>query len=116
MLLSAGRIFLPPGISFYTFQEVAYIVEVYQRKVRLADSRVDDALFIGLFPYLMAGPIQRPSHLLPQVQRSREWDPAKAFDGLILILEGLFRKVVIADSCSLIGISACSGSFGGPIR
>ena len=92
------RILLPPGISFYTFQEIAYIVDVYHRKVKPADRLVDYSLFISLFPHLIAGPIQRPSHLLPQVQHSREWNPAKAFDGLVLILEGLFRKVVIADN------------------
>jgi len=112
--VSVWRILLPPGISFYTFQEVAYIVDVYHRKVEPAKSLVDYALFISLFPHLIAGPIQRPSHLLPQVQKPRLWDPAKAFDGLLLILEGLFRKVVIADNCALIANAIFSGSFGGP--
>src|SRR5258708_7769696 len=66
------------------------------------------------FLILIAGPIQRPSHLLPQVQKPREWEPTKAFDGLILILEGLFRKVVIADNCALLANAAFNGSFGGP--
>jgi D-alanyl-lipoteichoic acid acyltransferase DltB (MBOAT superfamily) len=108
------RVILPPGISFYTFQEVAYIVDVYHGKVKPADSLVDYSLFISLFPHLIAGPIQRPSHLLPQVQRPREWDPAKAFDGLVLILEGLFRKVVIADNCALLANAAFGGHFGLP--
>jgi D-alanyl-lipoteichoic acid acyltransferase DltB (MBOAT superfamily) len=112
--VSLWRILLPPGISFYTFQEVAYIVDVYHRKVEAAESFVDYALFISLFPHLIAGPIQRPSHLLPQVQTPRSWDPSKAFDGLILILEGLFRKVVIADNCALIANAVYSGNFGGP--
>src|SRR5690349_16415561 len=112
--VSVWRILLPPGISFYTFQEVAYIVDVYNRKVEPAKSLVDYALFISLFPHLIAGPIQRPSHLLPQVQKERTWDGTKAFDGLILILEGLFRKVVIADNCALIANAIFSGSFGGP--
>ena len=112
--VSVWSILLPPGISFYTFQEVAYIVDVYHRKVEPAKSLVDYALFISLFPHLIAGPIQRPSHLLPQVQKERVWDSAKAFDGLILILEGLFRKVVIADNCALIANAVFSGSFGGP--
>jgi len=112
--VSLWRILLPPGISFYTFQEVAYIVDVYHRKVELAKSLVDYALFISLFPHLIAGPIQRPSHLLPQVQQPRTWDSPKVFDGLILILEGLFRKVVIADNCALIANAAFNGSFGGP--
>ena len=108
------RIILPPGISFYTFQEVAYIVDVYHKKIEPANSLVDYALFISLFPHLIAGPIQRPSHLLPQVQRPRTWNPASAFDGMILILEGLFRKVVIADNCALIANAAFNGSLGGP--
>jgi len=112
--VSVWRILLPPGISFYTFQEVAYIVDVYHRRVEPAKSLVDYALFISLFPHLIAGPIQRPSHLLPQVQNPRIWDPAKAFDGLFLILEGLFRKVVIADNCALIANAIFSGGFGGP--
>src|SRR2546429_7809122 len=111
---SLWQVLLPPGISFYTFQEVAYIVDVYHRKVEPAKSLVDYALFISLFPHLIAGPIQRPSHLLPQVQSPRIWDPAKAFDGLVLILEGLFRKVVIADNCALIANAIFSGGFGGP--
>ena len=108
------RILLPPGISFYTFQEVAYIVDVYHGRVEAADSPVDYALFISLFPHLIAGPIQRPSHLLPQVQGGRRWDPEKAFDGVLLILEGLFRKVVIADNCALLANAAFAGHLGPP--
>src|SRR5580704_6601458 len=107
-------IVLPPAISFYTFQEVAYIVDVYKKKLRAADSLVDYALFVSLFPHLIAGPIQRPSHLLPQVQQPRTWDANKGFDGLLLILEGLFRKVVIADNCALVANGAFGGGFGGP--
>src|ERR1700682_3765305 len=108
------RIILPPGISFYTFQEVAYIVDVYSGKLPPSRSFVNYGLFITLFPHLIAGPIQRPSHLLPQVQQPRVWDPAKAFDGMMLILEGLFRKVVIADNCALIANAAFGGNLGGP--
>ena len=96
------RIILPPGISFYTFQEVAYIVDVYFGKLEAADSLLDYALFIGLFPHLIAGPIQRPSHLLPQVQKPRHFDPGTFFDGCMLIVSGLFRKCVIADNCALL--------------
>jgi D-alanyl-lipoteichoic acid acyltransferase DltB (MBOAT superfamily) len=108
------EIVLPPAISFYTFQEVAYIVDVYHRKLKPADRLVDYALFVSLFPHLIAGPIQRPSHLLPQVQAPRSWNSDKAFDGVLLILEGLFRKVVIADNCALIANAAFSGNFGEP--
>ena len=76
--VSVLKIILPPGISFYTFQEVAYIVDVYNRKIEPADSFIDYALFISLFPHLIAGPIQRPDHLLPQVQKHRFWDGEKS--------------------------------------
>src|SRR5215467_9756405 len=108
------RIILPPGISFYTFQEVAYIVDVYSGKLRASRSFWHYGLFISLFPHLIAGPIQRPSHLLPQAQNPRRWDSEKAFSGLLLILEGLFRKCVIADNCALIANAAFGGAFGKP--
>lgn len=65
------QIVLPPSISFYKFQEVAYLVDVHNRKLEPAKSFVDYSLFISLFPHLIAGPIQRPSHLIPQVQNPR---------------------------------------------
>ena len=108
------RIILPPGISFYTFQEVAYIVDVYYERLPPSRSFVDYGLFITFFPHLIAGPIQRPSHLLPQVQNPRRWDSEKAFDGMMLIMEGLFRKCVIADNCALIANAAFGGSFRQP--
>jgi D-alanyl-lipoteichoic acid acyltransferase DltB (MBOAT superfamily) len=107
-------ILLPPGISFYTFQEIAYIVDVYHRRLKPADRFVDYALFISLFPHLIAGPIQRPSHLLPQVQNNRSLDPSAFFDGLMLILFGLFRKCVVADNCALLADAAFSGRLGEP--
>lgn len=108
------RILLPPGISFYTFQAVAYIVDVYFGKLEPAESLVDYALFISLFPHLIAGPIQRPSHLLPQVQRVRVFNRDKFTDGVMLILSGLFRKCIIADNCALLADAAFSGSLGPP--
>jgi alginate O-acetyltransferase complex protein AlgI len=89
------RVLLPPGISFYTFQEVAYIVDVYRRKEEPARNFVDYALFVSLFPHLIAGPIQRPSHLLNQVQHARTFNTAVFFDGVMLIVFGLFRKCVL---------------------
>ena len=106
-------ILLPPGISFYTFQEVAYIVDVYKRRIAPAKSFVDYALFISLFPHLIAGPIQRPSHLLPQVQQPRTADARKILDGVMLILSGLFRKCVVADNCALLANAAFNGQLGG---
>jgi alginate O-acetyltransferase complex protein AlgI len=108
------RILLPPGISFYTFQEVAYIVDVYARRLEPSKSLVDYALFITLFPHLIAGPIQRPSHLLPQVQKPRVFDAESFFNGLVLILTGLFRKCVVADNCALLANAAFDGKLGDP--
>jgi alginate O-acetyltransferase complex protein AlgI len=110
----AWKIVLPPAISFYTFQEVAYIVDVYKRRLPPANSLLDYALFVSLFPHLIAGPIQRPSHLLPQTQQPRHWNGHAAFDGVLLIVEGMFRKVVIADNCALIANAAFSGRLGPP--
>ncbi len=111
---STLRILLPPGISFYTFQALAYIVDVYFRRLKPASSLLDYALFISLFPHLIAGPIQRPSHLLPQVQKARAFDASKFFDGLQLIISGLFRKVVVADNCALLANAAFNGALGAP--
>ncbi len=108
------EVLLPPGISFYTFQEIAYIVDVYNRRLRPADSLIDYALFVSLFPHLIAGPIQQPSHLLPQVQRERRLNWDAFFGGLMLILSGLFRKCVIANNCALVANAAFSGRLGEP--
>jgi len=106
------HIILPPAISFYTFQEVAYIVDVYYRKLEPAESLESYALFISLFPHLVAGPIQRPSHLLPQVQRERRFDSTAFFNGCLLIVSGLIRKCVIADNCAIVANAAFSGNLG----
>ena len=106
------RVILPPGISFYTFQEVAYIVDVYRGRLPPSRRFVDYGLFICLFPHLIAGPIQRPSHLLPQVQQPRCYDGEKFFAGLMLILTGLFRKSVIADNAANVANAAFDGKLG----
>ncbi len=108
------RILLPPGISFYTFQALAYIVDVYFGRLKPARSLLDYALFINFFPHLIAGPIQRPSHLLPQVQSPRTFNPQQFNDGVLLILSGLFRKCVIADNCALLANAAFNGKMGEP--
>ncbi len=108
------RILLPPGISFYTFQEVAYIVDVYKGRLAPAKSFVEYGLFVSLFPHLIAGPIQRPGHLLPQVQQDRSFNADRFFDGLMLIFSGLIRKCVVADNCALLANAAFGGQFGKP--
>jgi D-alanyl-lipoteichoic acid acyltransferase DltB (MBOAT superfamily) len=109
-------ILLPPGISFYTFQAVAYIIDVYSGKLEPSRSLLDYALFISLFPHLIAGPIQRPAHLLPQVQKPRTWNADHFFDGLMLIASGMFRKCVIANSCALIADACFFGKDGATPR
>jgi D-alanyl-lipoteichoic acid acyltransferase DltB (MBOAT superfamily) len=106
------KIILPPGISFYTFQEVAYVVDVYKGELQPSRSFVDYGLFITLFPHLIAGPIQRPSHLLPQVQRPRSFRERAFFDGCVLIVCGLFRKTVVADGCANLANAAFDGRLG----
>jgi alginate O-acetyltransferase complex protein AlgI len=106
------RLILPLGISFYTFQEIAYVVDVYWRKQTPARSFVDYALFVSLFPHLISGPIQRPHHLLGQVQNPRRFQRNVFFDGLMLIALGLFRKCVIADNFATLANAAFRGQLG----
>jgi alginate O-acetyltransferase complex protein AlgI len=106
------NIILPPAISFYTFQEVAYIVDVYHGRVAPARRFTEYALFISFFPHLIAGPIQRPSDLLGQVGRPRDFNSGHIYDGCMLILSGLFRKCVIADSCAALANAAFAGRMG----
>src|SRR6184192_2912049 len=108
------RVILPPGISFYTFQEVAYIVDVYKGRIAASRSFFDYGLFISLFAHLIAGPIQRPGHLLPQAQNERTFDPDRFFDGLMLIFSGLIRKCIVADNCALLVNAAFGGQLGPP--
>lgn len=92
---------LPVGISFYTFQAVAYTVDVYQRKLAAERHLGIFALYKCFFPQLVAGPIERPAHLLPELHQPCRFDAARAWDGLQLIGWGLFKKVVIADRLAL---------------
>ncbi len=104
------QIILPVGISFYTFQTLSYTIDVYKRKIQptpleqasLSETGKDliaFAAFVSFFPQLVAGPIERAKNLLPQFQQNRLFDYAKAVDGMRQILWGVFKKVVIADSC-----------------
>ena len=108
------NLLLPPGISFYTFQALAYIVDVYFERLEAADNFIDYALFICFFPHLIAGPIQRPSHLLPQTQQPRSFDQDQFFSGIQLICWGLFRKCIVADQCAVIANAAFRGDLGPP--
>lgn len=92
------NIALPIGISFYTFHGMSYVFDIYRGQQKPVRNFVDYAVFVSFFPLLVAGPIERASHLLPQVQKVRIFNYQQAVEGLRLILWGLFKKVVIADS------------------
>ncbi len=89
---------LPVGISFYTFQTLSYTIDIYRRKIEPTRDFFAFALFVAFFPQLVAGPIERASHLLPQMLRPRKIQLPEFHAGLYLILWGLFKKVVIADN------------------
>ena len=92
------NIALPVGISFYTFHGMSYVFDIYRGQQKPVKNFVDYAVFVSFFPLLVAGPIERASHLLPQVQKVRKFYYTQAVEGCRLILWGMFKKVVIADS------------------
>ena len=94
------KIILPVGISFYTFQALSYSIDVYKRKIEPTKDIVAFFAFIGFFPLLVAGPIERATNLLPQFYKKRAFNYEKAVDGMRQILWGLFKKIVIADNCA----------------
>ena len=94
------KFILPVGISFYTFHGLSYVIDIYNDRIKAEKDFIDYSVFVSFFPLLVAGPIERATHLLPQIQRKRTFDYKKAVDGLRQILWGLFKKVVIADQCA----------------
>ena len=94
------KVILPVGISFYTFHGLSYVIDVYKDRIKPERDFVDYACFVSFFPLLVAGPIERATHLLPQIKKKREFNYKVAVDGLRQILWGLFKKIVIADNCA----------------
>ena len=94
------KVVLPVGISFYTFHGLSYIIDLYNRKIEEEKDFVNYAVFVSFFPLLIAGPIERATHLLPQIKKPRIFEYTKAVDGVRQILWGLFKKIVIADNCA----------------
>lgn len=92
------QIILPVGISFYTFQTMSYTIDVYRRQLQPTRDFISFASFVSFFPQLVAGPIERATNLLPQILQKRTFSYDRSVQGLRLILWGLFKKVVIADS------------------
>ncbi len=106
--LSTLNLILPLGISFFTFQAISYVVDAYHQKLSISNNQssifnqlIECFLYIGFFPKLLAGPIERPSHLIPQIQQRRTFTYELGTDGLRQILWGLFKKVVVADNCAV---------------
>ncbi|MFD1002992.1 MBOAT family O-acyltransferase [Ohtaekwangia kribbensis] len=95
------NIVLPVGISFYTFHGMSYVIDIYRGNAKPIHNFVDYSLFVSFFPLLVAGPIERATHLLPQITADRKFNYTQSVDGLRLILWGLFKKVVIADNCAV---------------
>jgi D-alanyl-lipoteichoic acid acyltransferase DltB (MBOAT superfamily) len=98
----APDLVLPIGISFYTFQTVSYVIDVYRRQREPETHFGRFALFVAFFPHLVAGPIVRANKLLPQFRVEHRWDFDRTVSGLRWILWGLFKKVVIADRAASI--------------
>ncbi len=91
---------LPVGISFYTFHGLSYVIDIYYKRIKAEYNFVDYSLFVSYFPLLVAGPIERATHLLPEIKVKREFDLQKAKEGVYQIIWGLVKKVVIADTCA----------------
>lgn len=100
MHASTLNIILPVGISFYTFQTLSYTIDVYRNKLKPTHNFINFAAFVAFFPQLVAGPIERATNLLPQFSIKRNFNTKRAMSGIHLIIWGMFKKIVIADSCA----------------
>lgn len=96
------QVILPVGISFYTFHGLSYVIDIYKNRIKPEKNFINYSVFVCFFPLLVAGPIERATHLLPQITTQRKFEYSKAVDGLRQILWGLFKKIVIADNCATI--------------
>ncbi|OEK01625.1 acyltransferase [Roseivirga sp. 4D4] len=95
------NVVLPVGISFYTFQTLSYTIDVYRGKLQPTSDFISFSAFVSFFPQLVAGPIERATHLLPQFGRQRVFNYSLAVNGMRQILWGFFKKLVIADTCAI---------------
>lgn len=92
------QLILPIGISFYTFQSLSYVIDVYRWKIAAEKNLLDYALYVSFFPQLVAGPIERAGHLLPQLKRLDNPNRSMVHEGIYLVLKGYLKKVVLGDS------------------
>ncbi len=93
---------LPVGISFFTFQSIGYIIDVYRGEIKAEKNFFRYALFISFFPQLVAGPIERSKNLLQQINEKQSFDFERVKDGMLLMIWGFFQKIVIADRVSVV--------------
>jgi alginate O-acetyltransferase complex protein AlgI len=96
------KVVLPIGISFYTFQSMSYVIDVYRREIKPTGNLIQFATFVSFFPHLVAGPIMRATSLLPQVSARRRFDLHQFYEGSYLIFWGLVKKVVVADNLAML--------------
>jgi len=96
----ALNLMLPVGISFYTFQTLSYVIDVYRGEVETEKNFFFYALFVSFFPQLVAGPIERPDNLIPQLKAEHKWSNSDAVAGLKILLLGFFKKICVADLIS----------------
>jgi alginate O-acetyltransferase complex protein AlgI len=112
---SSMQVILPVGISFYTFQTLSYSIDIYRKELKPTKDFIAFAAFVSFFPQLVAGPIERARSLLPQIESKRIFESGDAKQGIRLIIWGLFKKVVIADTCAVHAneLFANYGDYGG---
>lgn len=115
--VSAINLILPIGLSFHTFQSLSYVMEVYYGRYKSEKHFGIYALYVMFYPQLVAGPIERPQHLLPQFRKIFDFDYRRVADGLKLMVWGMFKKVVIADRLALLVNTVYNKPFGydGPV-
>ena len=97
----ALNLILPVGVSFYTFQTLSYVIDVYRGDIKTERNFFFYALFVSFFPQLVAGPIERPGNLMPQLKEPKPWNRADAVKGAKHMIVGFFKKVCVADILSL---------------
>ena len=96
------KIILPVGISFYTFQSLGYVFDIYRKVAPACGSLVTFATFDAFFPQMVSGPIERGHQLIPQLEAERAFQPSYLQDGLAMILVGFFKKIFVADNCAVL--------------
>lgn len=95
------QIFLPIGLSFYSLQAIAYVTDVYRKKLKAEKSYINYSLFLSFFPTIQSGPIEKAENFIPQLKKSQRFDYDKVKNGLLLMLWGFFEKIAVADMAAV---------------